>query len=410
MEPSTEQWHLEKKVWEAIGTEMKVARSTIPTSLGRAPRNIWVHSKSFKAVEWWNWVELYSLPLLYGRLPEPFFSHWMKYVELFHLIFQFDITGAEIDRIQTLAVDFLSEYERIYYRYRSDALWMNTSNHHLLLHISTYINGLGPPFVFWQFAMERFCGFFEGMSKSRLHLNASLANAIVLEEQLHHILLQPGFEDIRFEQETSQGRTAKLECQGGGHFSSPKTSVIANFNLCSLLAAHYRGRYTSNCHVSQIQSNYIRWSSYSTAPDGEIVIGSKRADKRRPFGRASYNIRYDLLSQSAQIEDAVETTELTAFYGRVEEFIEHEYNGAIHCLALVRAFETTKSLPPTSVIERNNQPYSEFGYDRVIKEGVLEIIDAATINCSVGILVSRGVQWIIDRSRGVASVINLLND
>jgi hypothetical protein len=46
-----EPWHLPKHTWEAIGKEMKASRSTIPSSLGRTPRNIWVNHGSFEAIE-----------------------------------------------------------------------------------------------------------------------------------------------------------------------------------------------------------------------------------------------------------------------------------------------------------------------------------------------------------------------
>lgn len=55
---------LSKKVWEAIGETMEANRKSIPTEFGRAPINIARYSNGFKAEEWTNWTNLYSLPLL----------------------------------------------------------------------------------------------------------------------------------------------------------------------------------------------------------------------------------------------------------------------------------------------------------------------------------------------------------
>ena len=49
---------------------MEKNRSNMPSDIGRPSRNIVKHSAGFKAVEWANWIILFSLPLLKGRLPQ----------------------------------------------------------------------------------------------------------------------------------------------------------------------------------------------------------------------------------------------------------------------------------------------------------------------------------------------------
>jgi len=49
---------------------MEASRPDMPPDIGRPPRNIIKHYAGFKAVEWGNWITLFSLPLLRGRLPQ----------------------------------------------------------------------------------------------------------------------------------------------------------------------------------------------------------------------------------------------------------------------------------------------------------------------------------------------------
>lgn len=73
--PKNNEWNsneytISSKTWVEIGEIMKRSRSHMPPDIGRPPRNIVKHSAGFKAVEWANWIILFSLPLLKGRLPQ----------------------------------------------------------------------------------------------------------------------------------------------------------------------------------------------------------------------------------------------------------------------------------------------------------------------------------------------------
>ena len=56
------------RTWIEIGEIMEQNKKNMPSDIGRPPRNINKHSSGFKAVEWGNWITLFSLPLLRGRL------------------------------------------------------------------------------------------------------------------------------------------------------------------------------------------------------------------------------------------------------------------------------------------------------------------------------------------------------
>jgi hypothetical protein len=61
---------ISSKKWIEIGRIMEQSRPYMSPDIGRPPRNIFKHSAGFKAVEWANWIMLFSLPLLKGSLPQ----------------------------------------------------------------------------------------------------------------------------------------------------------------------------------------------------------------------------------------------------------------------------------------------------------------------------------------------------
>ncbi|PKY35768.1 hypothetical protein RhiirB3_457106 [Rhizophagus irregularis] len=57
-------YNLTKKELEYIGNLMKESKKCLPLEIGQAPRDISKYHTGFKAVEWRNWIELFSVPLL----------------------------------------------------------------------------------------------------------------------------------------------------------------------------------------------------------------------------------------------------------------------------------------------------------------------------------------------------------
>ena len=67
---------LDKKVINEIGHEMRNGKKFIPGIFGRPPQDICNNWRGFKAEEWKNWCIFYSLPLLFGRLPDKYLLPW----------------------------------------------------------------------------------------------------------------------------------------------------------------------------------------------------------------------------------------------------------------------------------------------------------------------------------------------
>lgn len=61
-------YELSKSQWESIGVQMEKIKKDMPTDIGRPPRDIFKYHNGYKAVEWRNWIILFSLPLLEAYL------------------------------------------------------------------------------------------------------------------------------------------------------------------------------------------------------------------------------------------------------------------------------------------------------------------------------------------------------
>jgi hypothetical protein len=106
------EYTIQKSVWVIIGKTMEKNHKSMPTGFGRPPRNIVNHHNGFKAEEWANWVTLYSMPLLKGKLPRKILKGWSLFVAAVRLCQKRIISADDVDEIRKLILDFYNHYER----------------------------------------------------------------------------------------------------------------------------------------------------------------------------------------------------------------------------------------------------------------------------------------------------------
>jgi hypothetical protein len=107
-----ESYVLTKSTWMDIGKQMHEFRKDLPSNLGRAPRNIVLHHRGYKAEEWASWITMFSLPLLKGRLPLKFYNGWSLFVKAVKLCQKKIITTHDLDNIDSFLLNFYTHYER----------------------------------------------------------------------------------------------------------------------------------------------------------------------------------------------------------------------------------------------------------------------------------------------------------
>lgn len=178
---------LEKDDLDSIGDALAQSRTTIPLSLGHAPRRINHHYKGFKAAEWRAWLTHYGPPLLWKHLPEIYLANFRDLGTFYRLATAPVVSHDEVSKIASIARNFVRRYEKIYYRNEPERLPVCTINIHSILHFADWIADCGPACYFWQFPMERFCGILKPMARSKSKLDTSIANGVVLAEHLNHL-------------------------------------------------------------------------------------------------------------------------------------------------------------------------------------------------------------------------------
>jgi hypothetical protein len=153
---STWDWAvLRGDTWQQHGKDVKSALHYLPTSFDRPPRNIAEKITSgYKA--WEFLLYLYGLGpgLLYGILPEKYFTNYCKLVLGIRLVSQHRITLANVREAHSMLLSFALEFERIYCRRLSHCIHFVRPCLHALTHLPREILRIGPPICSSQWTLE----------------------------------------------------------------------------------------------------------------------------------------------------------------------------------------------------------------------------------------------------------------
>jgi len=140
---------------------MAVSAATpyLPGSFDRPPRNIAEKINSgYKAWEWLLYLYGLAPALLFGMLPEPYYSHFCKLVRAMRIIQQYHISSSDLILADGLLRSFAYEFEVLYYQRREDRIHFCRQSLHALLHLASEVTRIGPPICSSQWTMERTIG------------------------------------------------------------------------------------------------------------------------------------------------------------------------------------------------------------------------------------------------------------
>jgi hypothetical protein len=377
---------LSKKVWEEIGEEMNAARPTIPTSFGRPPRSIFRHCAGFKAVEWWNFLAFFAVPILTTRLPSKYVKNLMLLNRAHELLTQFSVFRNDIISIRSLLIEFVQSYEELYYRYTEDNLPMLTSTIHTLLHLADCVESCGPAWVYWAFPMKRVNGMLLSLIKSRVRINESLANGIILQENLYHLQYRHPQASPDLYRSLLGPRNYLNLPDDLGQLLGPTKMLKAVGGTLVGLKQYYQTRYNLTIlqlSVYQISSSFQRWARLQL-PDERNLVGSKVSQRLTEYNRASHLIRYTL---SNGIDD--EDVEIvSSCYGQVEYFAVCNFNHEDHYLAYIHCYDNIQH----EIDERSGIVTVTCGE---LKR--YQWISVKSIECIIGIFETGGIRFIIDK-------------
>ena len=157
---STWDWAvLRGDVWQQHGKAVADALPYLPSSFDRPPRNIAEKLTSgYKA--WEFLLYLYGLGpgLLYGLLPDAYYTNFCKLVRGIRLVHQHKITLDNVREAQLALASFTQEFELIYCQRKATRIHLVRPCVHLVVHLPREVTRVGPPICSSQWTLERTIG------------------------------------------------------------------------------------------------------------------------------------------------------------------------------------------------------------------------------------------------------------
>ncbi|XP_040062791.1 uncharacterized protein LOC115319652 isoform X2 [Ixodes scapularis] len=156
-----------------------------PSKLGRFPRGV-SERKLWKAQEYRSWLLYYSLPVLYGILPEPFLGHLALLVHSIFCLIQDTLTGDDINMAQILLTEFVIKYNMLY----GDINMV--FNVHLLQHLAKDVFRWGPLWTHSAFCFESYNGVLVKSIKGNRGVAMQVLHKAILKQSVNFYVLTKG--------------------------------------------------------------------------------------------------------------------------------------------------------------------------------------------------------------------------
>jgi len=378
-----------RAIWNDIGRDMECSLRSILSPYGKALRNIYKYNRSFKAEEWSNFLLHYSSVLLHGRLRQDLFKHYGKLVTAIDLAIDYEITVENIRCIKSLLIEFVSEYEKLYYQYDELRISACLPTFHLLLHLHESISDCGPAWMFWQFPCERMCGMLKPMVKNRSKANRNLSLGILYQEQFNHLpFATPSWTIPSVRRNlASPNYTKDLD----GHiysFLHPRIYNELSPEETTHLVKYYANGH--NCTRREIDPNgginrdITKWAHCLLAGDIDSVSSTSHEGQRDlANGRASSVVRLSQLNNDGQ--------PITQ-YAKVIYFFVHKFRDVEGMLAYIQTYHFTDHSREWGCAQENK-------IIRLNREGSREVVSVSALDEGIGIMKSADKEYLIVRRR-----------
>ncbi|EPS96540.1 hypothetical protein FOMPIDRAFT_1150831 [Fomitopsis schrenkii] len=408
LELNNEPFVIEKTVWEAIGTACKASGQTIPSAFGAAVPNIATEAALFTA-ETWSLFAQHLGPIILRRSfrREHFYAHFIELIRLLNICLQFEITSAEILDVEAGFIDWVREYEQLYYQHKAEYLSMCPLTVHALLHVVPSMRATGPVWASWEFPMERFCGTLLPAVKSRRFPYASLSNYATELAQMKQISLIYNLEDVL----SLRTRAPQEEITQYANHGYLKAILLAPKRMGSIttqrrnqiikcLATRYDG------HAATIRrllpTELEQWGKVRISGGGDTMNAAELVRVGEGHRDASY-VRYtqqtDRLAHRRNLPPDFRTED---FYGRLLAIYVVPMKPSLDLGTQTDEILLLAAIQSLKIVRVPNIDIPFYKY-----EGNIEVVDLNTIQCVVGRAKQpQGGWWgIIDRSGPLAEAV-----
>ena len=150
---------LKKDIWETHGKTVGMATQYIPSSFGRAPRNIAEKINSgYKAWEFIMYLFTLAPALLHGILPTRYWQNLCRFVRGIQLLYQRKISSEQIREGHQHLCNFHQEFEELYVQCKAERIHFLRQSIHLLTHLGPETIRAGPLISYSQWTMENLIG------------------------------------------------------------------------------------------------------------------------------------------------------------------------------------------------------------------------------------------------------------
>ena len=145
--------------WLEHGKLVADATKYFPSSFHRPPRNPAEKiSSGYKATEYYLYLFGLGVGLFRTVLPTKYWQHFCKLAHGVHIISQRSITLDQVREAHSYLIQFVEQYENLYYQRRIDRLHFCRPCLHTLLHTAPEATRVGPGTYLTQFTMEHAIG------------------------------------------------------------------------------------------------------------------------------------------------------------------------------------------------------------------------------------------------------------
>ncbi|KDN33419.1 hypothetical protein RSAG8_13489, partial [Rhizoctonia solani AG-8 WAC10335] len=229
--------------------------------------------------------------------------------DIMALCLQFEITHADIDRLQVMINQWVADYERLYYQYEYNRLPACPLTIHALLHLPSYIRQTGPLWASWAFVMERFCGHLLPAAKNRTLPYQHLDNYVQRRAQMQivsHIYNLPSLAKPRVNYTYAGDEKISSHEVVYPEFPEIVLGQPVNKNvqldqpdlnqMIKYFATVYGQRFRGDIEGRIVTNSIVRYGRLRLAGDGDRIRTAPLVDNDRTgVARDNSYIKYDLL-------------------------------------------------------------------------------------------------------------------
>jgi hypothetical protein len=255
---------------QGLGHDINSCAKDVPASLARSPLDIFKNFRSYRAENWFDFLQLFSHPLLDSRMSPEVRKNFVQLSKIYSVATQEKITADDLRLLEDISFSFVQSYEEIY----SFDPTSRTSNLHGLLHISNSIRNCGPAWVYWQFTMEKTCGNIVNWISGKRHKDENLANLIIFNEKMNMLRWANPCLALTWEEEIYKPKSEIVV----GMLKTPVSSVI-HFNELELDAIAKLIGYSSSHDLERQGFEACEFRTYQPNRE-ELVAGRKDCNEK----------------------------------------------------------------------------------------------------------------------------------